>query len=317
MLETLDPVPGQGAGLHFVFSATGQLELAPPSDLDSSGNHIARIRQLLPLARRTADDLITHLATTNAFPELGRTLIDYRSALSHEPEDITWGLVFGLGLMLENATEAAQRDIADRLSPSLEDAAQAALISLVEIHGPLILATAEGRELVDQADQMRLTRDAQRALRADAHAISIALLNATEVVTPRAAQVIEHATAIIGEGEHPERGTVYGLGTVQNVTIGFVGVAAVSAVFGVSAVSAAALFVALEGLKRSTRFSALTSLIGHNIDRALDVGPIYRRLVVNLQQPLRRIAQKTPHMRWMLSHIDAIASAENVVDEDP
>jgi hypothetical protein len=92
---------------------------------------------------------------------------------------IAWGTVFGLGVMLESAAEAARRKIEDRLQPPLEDAAQAALDAILTLHGPLILATAEGRELAEAADNIRLTREEQAELRDNAQAV------ATELKTRR------------------------------------------------------------------------------------------------------------------------------------
>ena len=96
--------------------------MAPPSEIDADGNHIGRIRQLLPLVRRAADDLVGHL-NPNAFPELAREIGDYRAAIADDEMWIAWGTMFGLGVMLENSAEAARRQIEDRLQPPLEDPA--------------------------------------------------------------------------------------------------------------------------------------------------------------------------------------------------
>jgi len=47
-----EPIPPQGAGPRFTLGETGQIALAPSSDLDAAGNEIGRIRQFLPLVRR-------------------------------------------------------------------------------------------------------------------------------------------------------------------------------------------------------------------------------------------------------------------------
>jgi len=192
------------------------------------------------------------------------------------------------------------------LQSALEDAAQAALNSILTLHGPLILATAEGRELVDEADRMYLTRDEQAKLRADARAVAGQLKNAAEIIEPSAVKVVENAADIIGGGPHPERGTVFGIGTMRNVAIGLVGVAAVSLTFGLGAIEAGAALVAVEALKKSEKFSAVTAMLGQNIDRVFRIGAAYRRFVVANQEPLRRIAANTTQLRWMLPHIDRI-----------
>jgi hypothetical protein len=117
---------------------------------------------------------------------------------------------------------------------------------------------------------------------------------------------VADAVEIIGEGRYPERGTVYGIGTVKNVAIGLVGVAAVSATFGVGTIQAGALLLAVEALKKSNRFSAVTSMLGQHIDRVFSVGAAYRHFVIANQEPLRHIAANTAQLRWMLPHIDRI-----------
>ena len=124
----------------------------------------------MPVVRQAADDLATRL-NPNIQP-LSGNLADYRAAIAGEVDGIAWGTVFGLGVRLDNAAAAARRDIVNRLQEPLEDAAQEALDSVLALHGPLILSTAEGRELSDEADRFRLTRDQQAALRDDAEAIA-------------------------------------------------------------------------------------------------------------------------------------------------
>src|SRR2546430_1607173 len=102
--------------------------------------------------------------------------------------------------MLENAAAAAERHLEDPMWPRLEDSAKTALDSLLALHGPLILATVEGRELADEADRMRLTRDEQARTRVEAKAIADALRSDRAVIESTAANLIESAAINIGEG---------------------------------------------------------------------------------------------------------------------
>ena len=310
-----EPIPLQGAGPHFTLNSAALIALALPAEIDASGNNLARIRQLTPLARRAADDLAGRL-NPNAFPELARTVADYRMAFAAEETVIPWGTVFGLGVMLQTAAVAARRQVEDRLQPPLEDAAQSALDSLLTLHGPLILATAEGRELSDEADRMRLTREEQTRLRANVHAVADALQRDREVIEPPAAELADKATGAMNEGVHPERGTVFGTATIKNVTITLIGVAAVSATFGFGPIEAGAALVSAEALKKSVTFSALTSMLGQNVDRVFRVGAAHRRFVVANQEPLRQIAVTNGQSGWMLPHIDHIVRAE-VAQQSP
>ncbi len=215
----LEAIPAQGAGPHFTMSAAGQINQAPASAVTVTDNDIRRIRQFLPLVRQSADDLSARLnSNDNAFTELVRDLAQYHSAISRAESEIDWGLVWGFGVLLEETAAAAERQISNRLAPVLEDADLAALQSLRALHAPLILATVEGRELQEQADRLRMTREEQAALQTDAIAVSVNLNQNEEIIIePDAAAIVEAAAAGIGEGRHPERGTTFGIAGIKNI----------------------------------------------------------------------------------------------------
>lgn len=323
------PIPAQGAGPHFALNRDLKIALAPPADFDAEGNNLRRIREQLPLLRRAADDLAGNL-NSNTHPELSRNLADYRAAIAGEPETIAWGIVFGLGVRLENAAAAAGRDMADRLHEPLEDAAQEALDTVLTLHGPLILATREGRELSEEADRFRLTRDQQASLRDDALAIAADLKNSPEIIEPVAAELGEKAAETIGEGDHPERGTAFGLAMVKNV-----------ATILVPAAGLGALAWSLGGIGENTTILAGAAFLHHNdrirdaaraiggdyhllVDAALSTAKDqadlakaqaiarlrlltpFRDFVTANEKPLRRLAGYSTSLRWMLWYIDFI-----------
>jgi hypothetical protein len=330
-ISSAAPIPSQGAGPHFTIGAGGQIALAPPSELDAVGNDVGRIRQFLPLVRRAADDLAAAL-NENQFPVLYRNLADYRTAIVADIPEIAWGIVFGLGVRLANAADAAQREIEDRLLSTLEDPAQEALRSLNMLHGSLIMATAEGRELEEQADRLQMTREQVAAFRTDALAIAAELHRAAEVIEPPADRIVTEAAEVIGEGTRAERGTVFAAVTFKHVTIVLVSAATLAAIGGAvggavgtalgagtgTALGVGTTWLGLEGLKQSAAFKAVAAALGKGFDRLHEVDPAkfrellsqlapFRRFVTDNQEPLRRIATNTRQMRWMLPYIDFIA----------
>jgi hypothetical protein len=320
-----EPIPAQGAGPQFGLNPDLRITLAPPSELDIHGNNLPRIRQQLPLVRQAAGDLARNL-NPNTQPELAGNLADYRAAIADNPEKIAWGIVFGLGVRLDNAAAAARREIANRMREPLEDAAQEALDSVLMLHGPLIMATAEGRELSDEADRFRLTRDQQAILREDAQAIAEDLKNSPNIIEAPAAELGQKAAESIGEGDHPERGTAFGLATVKNVTTVLVSAGTLAAFIPAGAAAAGLLggaaaagvaWVGYEALKKSQRFTAATSALGGGFDRLHDLSEAqilrrlialapFRRFVRANEGPLRRIAQNSTQLRWALRYIDFI-----------
>ncbi len=140
-----DTIPAQGAGPRFALSRDLKIALASAGDFDAHGNNVSRIRQLLPVLRQAISDLAGHLNPNTSRSCSGRQQLPRRYCWRLRSDRL--GRCFGLGVRLENAMTVARREIANRLQEPLEDAAQEAIDSALTLHGSLILATAEGREL--------------------------------------------------------------------------------------------------------------------------------------------------------------------------
>src|SRR5262249_38257930 len=146
------------------------------------------------------------------------------------------------------------------------------LDSLLALHGPLILATREGAELSASAQAFAMTREEQEALREASEQVAAELRSCPEIITPRAAASISNAVSAVGEGKHPERGSVYALATIRNVGVVLIGGAALatpaligamlgSALIG-SMVGAPFSFVVVEAVKKSPAFNSLVTQLG-------------------------------------------------------
>ncbi len=124
---------------------------------------------MLPLVREAVSNFLERLGVqSNSFPELARDAAQYLDEVSKPQTMIEWGLVWGLGVVLEEAAAAADRAITAQLEPPLEDSAQTALQSWRRLHPVLILATAEGVELQAQSDVNRMTKPERAEVRAAA-----------------------------------------------------------------------------------------------------------------------------------------------------
>jgi hypothetical protein len=149
-----------------------------------------------------------------------------------------------------------------------------------------------------------------------------------DVITPQAALSVASAVHTIAEGNHPERGSVYALATVKNLSILLIGgaAAATPAIIGallgsvvIGALAGAPLsLLAVEAVKKNPSFNALVTQLGAKLDTMSDVelrdwlekrsrrlAP-FRSFVIANEEPLRKIAQSTNELRWMLRYIDFI-----------
>jgi hypothetical protein len=111
-LHSIPQIPAPGPGPRFQIGESGLIDRAPLSDVDDDDNDVRTINQLKPHVQRCAADLKARLSR-NEFPELLITVEQYGATL--DPGNglaINWGEVWGLGVMLQNAATAAERQIA-------------------------------------------------------------------------------------------------------------------------------------------------------------------------------------------------------------
>lgn len=324
-------IPRQGAGTHFTIGRSDTITLAPPTSFDAAGNDSRLIRDILPLVRQAADELDAGLNSShNAYPELGRVVGAYKRSIEGSQESMRWSYVWGLGVRLEAAQEAAKRDMDARLTPPLEDASYAALQALIPLHWTLIMATAVGRILQDQADRLRMTRSEQSALRQIVSELAQDLRQADNVIDEQASDAITYAVDGIGQGHHPERGTTFGLVTVRHISIVLVSAAILASFVPIgdtiggipgSVAGAGLAWPGYEILSRSKVFSSAAAALGHGFDRLLELSEAqlaqrlvrlapFRHFVREHEQELRRIASTTQQLRWMTPYIDYVMRAE-------
>jgi formylglycine-generating enzyme required for sulfatase activity len=317
-----EPIPAPQSGPHLGIGADLRIQSLSPPELDAAGNNLRRIHDLLPLAREAVDDIAGCISPNdNAFPALGRALARYQSAIAGDEASISWSVVWGLGVRLEEMAAAAERQI-DRLAPALEDREQAAMQAWRTLHTPLILATAEGRELQDQADTLRMTREEQAALRKDAVAVASALRSADDIIEQETADIVSEAADAIGAGRHPERGTVFGIATIKNTVIVMVGaaVAAMPAILA-GADGTPLTMAAWETVKNTPFYSAALKALGAGMHQIIGRGGDeakrivqrlvpFRSFVYDNQAPLRRIAGNTQQLRWLTGYVDFIVSTD-------
>jgi len=328
---SVDPLPLQGAGPHFELREDFLIDRADPRHFDHNGNNVTRIEQLRPLVIQACRDVQAKMPG-NVFPEILNYIENYIDLLDcSDPNSVPWGEIWGLGVLLRNASDAAARSIEGRLLPEMEDPAKAALAGLLALHAPMILATREGQELTSQAQDFNQTRDEMQSFRKLAESISEAISRSPHIATPNAASMIQASTNAVGVGSHPERGAAYGLSGLRNIMIPVVAAAVASSpaaigytMFGPAGIiyTSPASLIAIESVKKSSEFIALTTALGKGFDE-FSVGNLaewiqknyeklvpFKKFIVDNQEKLRSIAQIFSEFRWISEYIDAIISDE-------
>jgi len=155
--EKPPPIPKQSTGPHFRINEDGLIDRARDDAPEVIENE-ARMASLQAGLRAGCDRLLVAGISQNAFGYLIDDIRAYQDAISPAVRKVQSTDVWRLGLVLQDHADAVGRDV-DRLGPSLEDDQQAALKSLVGLHGPFILSSDEGRALQALSHENRATRD--------------------------------------------------------------------------------------------------------------------------------------------------------------
>jgi hypothetical protein len=329
--ESPPDIPGQGPGPHFTIGYDGQIRFAPPQAIDQVGNNIDRLASLQPLLIDAAATLLDGLSR-NEHPHLAKLIAEYAEAVQENIDTIDFSRLFGLGLRLQNAAAAAERQISERLLPPLEDNVREALESLTNLHGPFILSTKEGLELIEIAERYKRRPEAEREIREAALQLGQELLREPEIIEPDAAAFIKEMAEEIDNGPQPERGTTYSLGITRNVSIVLIAGAtcgSLPVVGGLVAgapgaiIGGIAALIGLEGLKKTKSFEGVRGTITESVDKVADTDLMkvlgqkvstfapHLQFVLKHEALLRRLAGDRIQFRWLHSYLDWLKIARD------
>lgn len=213
-------IPPQGIGPHFHIGVDGKIDIAPPDALDHDGNYLPTLQSLHPELRKLAISLYQRLPVgNNPHPMLGERIFAYRTLIDQDLAQIDFRQLYLVGIRLHNGLSATDRAIAAKEVPTLNPEAREEIDSLLEAHGPFILATAAGGEAIAAAERYKRQPEEERAYREAATEFSKTLSDAPDVITPHAAKIVAAAADIVGMGTQPERSAVIGQSTVRNAII--------------------------------------------------------------------------------------------------
>ena len=186
--------------------------------LDADGNNLARLDAQHPQIVRLAGELLANLGQ-NEQPELFTAAKSYFDNVDRDLNQIDFERLWGEGVYLEEAAEAAARDIQNRLCEPLNDAALTALNALLRIHGPFILATKAGLENLADANAFEMRPDEAKEQRAAAIELAQEFKANPDVVAPETAANFAHFAAQPESTKHPERSSAFKMGMALNAAI--------------------------------------------------------------------------------------------------
>ncbi|MGR9274835.1 hypothetical protein ACU8KI_09520 [Rhizobium leguminosarum] len=256
-----EPVQAHGPRFSVVH---GKLDFAPGEELDPAKNDIARIVSIIPILRAEVDDAVNLFGRNTAHARIHRCLVSYSEAIRERTID--YNVVAAFGTLLGNAEKASLREIQDRLVPELEDTEKTALGSILDLHGPLLLATEIGRDYLSDAAEYNRTPEQQTTLRLASVDLATAIAEAG-IATERTESFITETAANIGSGTHPSRSAILGTNTIRNVSAVMVlgALALFPTQLAMTASWIAAVLIA-EGAKRSTAGQEAANIVRDAVD---------------------------------------------------
>lgn len=324
VVDNLPEIPTQVAGPHFEIAEDGRLTFAAPEALDDTGNNLKRLRDLHPYLRELARELVDNLKQgNNPHWQLKNRAESYFKILDRDLADLNFSVLYAEGVRLSNAEQASILQIEQGDLPPLNGGVFETLKSLLQIHGSFVLATREGMSLIAAEERYGRRVEEELEYRESIRDFAAKLKDHPDVVEPRVAEFVADVANEIGQGTNPERGAVVATGTVHNMVIT---IASGATIAGMSAIAIAtqsplaiigaqtASFLLAESIKKSRPFSEITKILASRIDRINETGVYkniviqgrklqpYRRLVVNAEPQLRRLA-KLPGMQWLVDSI--------------
>lgn len=215
------------ADVEWALSDLRQVGLGPEFGLDANAR-VSLVRwtpseTLLPEGlgdrlREAAGLLVAKLQGTNAHTDLLDAAERYAAALDRSPLSIDE--LYAEGVFFENAVERLHADIADGDAPALPRAVEQPLKTQLELHGAFIMASPEGRALVEGAAAYRRTSEQQAALDRSTLQLSTLIEQAQDLFTPEVRELVARAVTNVGAGPHPARSNQLAQGIIGRVLAG-------------------------------------------------------------------------------------------------
>lgn len=298
----LPKLPKQGHGPHFSVQPTGVIDFESRTLSRKANLNRERARRLQEEVKLAVVDLLAGLqARSNQFPRLFGLAQRYLEQIERPIEKIDFAILYGIGIRLENAIQAADRDILDRISPELEDDDREALDSLLLLHGPFILSSKEARDLLTDAERYLLTEAQISVVRKNADSISKSVNNHRHLYSSDVTEFVSQTVSAI-DGPRAKRATLYSMDTIANLVVVTAELAIASSVLGTTGLAGVTAAWAL--LRTRPEFQeafATAEDLFHDAHHATARGlkekvPL---LLLSVEAPLRALAEVSPRFKFI------------------
>ncbi len=273
----LPTVPAQTKSAHFTIR-DGLITSIPTQQFEEDENDYGRLEALRePLldAVRQAEELLS--AGNMPFFSVLDALGKYKNELEKGSAEANYTILYAYGLQLANRYDSTLKLIDDGELPEIDPNAIAPLRSVIQLHGPFILSSKDGRDLVTDAERYARSPASERAFQAQVKEFGELLAQQTDIVEQETSIFIKDITDISKDSDNIsdvsqqfERRYLFTRGAAKNLVIVLSAGAVVASAAFIPAVGpyvAASLgLVTVEALKKSKAFTDLSTPIRERLD---------------------------------------------------
>lgn len=286
-------IPRQISGLSFGPTGSGTLGiLANDIATDQDLLEIGGLRGALAEA---VDDLVGLTENSNAYGSLALLGKRYRSALYGSNGELVVDRLYAAGIRLENASALLQRDVQTSDFPEMAMPVAEALDSILALHGPAIMSTALGRNLVARAREYEINVDVEERYRETALILWRETSSQRRLLEPADIHEVIDINAGINEGRNPHRATQFAHATNTNL---LATAAKILLPIGASAATA----IAMRGFENSSLAIGAASEITALIDQSTHFFRANQELLRTLSAVAGgELSWIDPFLRWLES----------------
>jgi hypothetical protein len=280
---------GQGSGLRFQYR-NGLIELGKSLGLAAPKDDRKRIDANLPKLAELADLLKAALDAREApYPHLLlKTLDRFTTLVNSKPQDIEPDHLHAATVLLRGQIESAARPSATSNAPPLEDGELALAKSITLISDLVVLGTARGKLLFDDADRAATDAGPDEKFRSLTQELFELIKTDGGIMDTAAVDLLLEILVSGNLASHPKRFAYLQEGSVKNALMVFGG-------------------VALVGLIASTSFGL--GLLGYTAGKLIDVGIDYKlsheakskidEFIGKYRNKLVAIAKEKESLKWL------------------
>lgn len=239
--EVAQSIPDQSPLVRFGVSENAKLNLIPTLADENDYDTIEAFRSELLAAEGPIDHLKERYASNPNVPQaylFAPLTSKYDDELSKDPKHINYAILYARGARFYAARRRAAEQVASGDWPELDAKESEAIDAICDLHGPLIMASAVGRKVVEDAHQYEVPPDVYARDREVVEELSQVITAEPGLMEAEDAEAYREIVAGPGGDPQPARTRTIQLAVTGSALVAIVGgVAWLSAGGGAAAVA--------------------------------------------------------------------------------